>query len=248
MSLVFILFMLFLAFCFTLLKKKKSSFIMVAFALFFFISIGDGYLPATWLTALQKPFINQPSLKWGKHNVIILLGAGTVKLVNSTQVLPTLIAYSRINTTAEIYQDCIKKSNQCTIIISGGDAAHTGQSEAVIYQKDLLKLGVKPADIILETNSLNTYKNAEFTHEILQKREVDNIFLVTSGLHLRRSLLYFSHFGITATPVLADYLPARLTLIPQGYNFTVADFALNEYIGILRFHIYNLLGLNKKPN
>ena len=33
-------------------------------------------------------------------------------------------------------------------------------------------------------------------------------------------------------------------MIPVGYNFTLADYAVHEYIGIWRYYVYNFLGRN----
>jgi len=174
------------------------------------------------------------------------LGAGANKLTGNNVVKPTIMAYSRINAAARLYFDCKNNHKRCEIIISGGDALKVGQSEAVVYQKELIELGVNNADIILEPNSLNTYKNAEFTSAILKKDQFDQIILITSGIHLSRSLLYFNHFGIDAKPAVSEYLMAQITIIPIGYNFAMADFALHEYLGIMRFHIYNVFGWNKE--
>ena len=72
----------------------------------------------------------------------------------------------------------------------------------------------------------------------------DKLFLVTSGLHLRRALLYFGHFGVYPTPCAADRITPLLSILPVGYNFAIADFAAHEYVGIVRYYVYNLLGWN----
>ncbi len=68
--------------------------------------------------------------------------------------------------------------------------------------------------------------------------------LVSSGIHLRRGLIYFAHFGVGATPVRADYLRAVWSWLPLSYNFVLADLALHEYTGIARYHVYNAMGWN----
>lgn len=94
---------------------------------------------------------------------------------------------------------------------------------------------------------MNTWQNAQFTAEILAGQQPDRVVLVTSGLHVRRSLIYFSHFGVRAIGVRADYAHARLSLLPNAYNLLMAELALHEYVGILRYHVYNWLGWNSRP-
>ncbi len=175
-----------------------------------------------------------------------MLGAGTVKSNDTLSPRPTLLAYSRIYETARLYFLCKKTNAQCNIIISGGDALSTGESEASVYQTALNALGIENSNIILEKNSMNTYQNAEFTSAILKKENADAVFLVTSGIHMKRALLYFSNFGMHPTPAVSDYISTRITLVPLGYTFALTDFALHEYTGIARFYIYNYFGLNKR--
>ena len=139
---------------------------------------------------------------------------------------------------------CKKNTAKSSIIISGGDASGTGVTEAESYRSELLRLGVEDSDLVLEKRSLNTFRNAEFTSLLVKAGQFDRVFLVTSGLHLPRAILYFTHFGILAVPTPADYASPQLSMIPLGNNFAIADYAAHEYIGIALYYLYNLLGLN----
>lgn len=230
---------------FSLFKFKKTNILFIVITCASFLIIGCGWLPSCLLRCLQSPFITlNPT--WKNENAIVLLGAGTVKLPWDNHIEPTMVAYSRIMETARLYLSCKSSLNHCTIIITGGDATKTGKSEADLYQQNLISLGVNTTDIELENRSMNTYQNAEFTSNILQNKKPDQIILVTSALHMKRSLLYFNQFNITATPAPSDYLMPIMTKFPIGYNFAITDFAIHEYLGILRFRIYNYLGWNKK--
>jgi hypothetical protein len=44
--------------------------------------------------------------------------------------------------------------------------------------------------------------------------------------------------------VRGDWLRARMGWWPQSWNFMVADLALHEYAGMLRYHVYNAMGWN----
>jgi hypothetical protein len=41
-----------------------------------------------------------------------------------------------------------------------------------------------------------------------------------------------------------DYIVPQMSILPIGYNLAIADFAAHEYIGTLRYYLYNLLGWN----
>ena len=210
---LFILVLLIIVTILLFFKRVKSGLTILIFANICFIGIGNGLIPDILLRQLQSPFLNLPYPEWKNKNAIVLLGAGAIKLPDVNEVNPAIVAYSRINEAARLYFNCIKSHDRCELIISGGDALKVGKSEAVVYQKVLSDLGVNNSDIILEPNSLNTYKNAEFTSGLLKINQFDQVVLVTSGIHLRRALLYFSHFGIHAKPAFADYLASKIGIV-----------------------------------
>src|ERR1700730_1633685 len=241
-----ILFFLLVSGCFALLKWRRTAVAAFAVAVIGYEAVGSGLLPSFMLQKLQSTSIAKDNLTWGQRNVIIVLGDGTVRLPDRSTVKPTILAYSRIMEATRLYFLAKKSNQECNILISGGDASRTGVTEADDYRAEMVQLGVVDSDILLERRSMNTFQNAEFSAAMLHDRHDDKLFLVTSGLHLPRALLYFSYFGIIPTPCAADYIVSPLSLFPIGYNFTITDLALHEYIGFLRYYIYNLLGWNKR--
>jgi uncharacterized SAM-binding protein YcdF (DUF218 family) len=244
MTMLLLFLFLILALILSLLKFSKATAITLLITLLLMLFIGSGLASMLLIDNLA---LTTPSedLHWGKRNGIILLGAGNVKLSN--EVKPNVLSYSRIFEAAKLYALCKKNAQQCLIIASGGDPLHTNKSEAVAYKEELAKIGVNPADIITESISRNTFENAKFTAQILKTDHFDHLYLVTSGVHMKRSLLFFSYFGINPIPMAADYLRTNLSLIPLSYNFAVADWAIHEYLGIRRFYFYNYMEWNSRP-
>lgn len=95
---------------------------------------------------------------------------------------------------------------------------------------------------------MNTYQNAKYISRILCRETDERVFIVTSGIHLRRSLLSFNHFGIEGTPIASDLVKAPIILLPLGFNFAIADLSFHDYVGIARLHLYNKLGWNKRDD
>jgi uncharacterized SAM-binding protein YcdF (DUF218 family) len=230
--------------CLALLNRPNGTKLIILVLLMSFMAIGSGLVPSLLTEQLQSQYKFSDNFNWGKRNAIVLLGNGTVKLLHQADVKPGVLAYSRIVEALRLYLLCKRDNDQCSIIISGGDASGTGVSEAESYRSELLRLGVEDSDLVLERQSLNTFKNAEYTSGLLKAGQFEQIFLITSGLHLARAILYFAHFGISATPVPADYVSPQMSIIPLGYNFAIADSAAHEYIGIVRYYVYNFLGWN----
>ena len=185
---------------------RRSGYLVIAVALALLLAVGCGPLPAWLLADLQAGYSANVAVQPARATAIVLLGNGTEQ-VGSAQihtVEPGPLAYGRILKALELYQSCKRLSSTCFILISGGDPQHHGASEAAVYGAQLSKLGVAPEDLILEERSLNTFQNAQYTAALLRARPADQMLLVSSGLHLRRGLLYFGHFGLHPRPVRAD--------------------------------------------
>jgi len=231
-----------LATCCAVLKWNRTSRGLWLVVVTLLLALGCGPVPIWLLDRLQSAYAVKHPIQWNKRNAIVLLGAGTERVAGAAE--PITFAYARIVEAAGLYNDCRKVATECKIIVSGGDAMHNGLPEATVYRNYLFKLGIDATDILLESDSMNTWQNVQFTSMILERYGADRVVLVSSGIHLKRSALYFAHFGVFATPVRADYLRAVWSVLPLSYNFALTDFALHEYIGIARYHAYNFLSWN----
>jgi len=241
---LFIFILMTIATILAIYKRQRASLIMLCVTLVCFILIGNGVIGSILLKGLELPFANTTPTEWKHKNAIILLGGGTIKQRTINLVQPTIIAYSRLSETTRLYQSCIKSKNKCTVIISGGDPLNNGVSEAAIYRDYLVSLGIKNNDILLESKSMNTYQNAKFTSELLKKEKFDQVLLVTSCFHLKRSLLDFAHTNIHPKPIPSDFIALHLSALPCSYNFLITDFVVHEYIGIAQVWVYDFLGWN----
>ncbi len=183
--------------------------------------------------------------QWGAKNAILVLGMGTERINGADSPEVGSFAYARLVKGLELYRECKMALADCRVLISGGDMQKHGRSEAAVYAESMVRMGVSKTDLILDERSKNTWENARNSAAILKVIKPDRIVLVTSGVHMRRSLEYFAHFGVKPTPARSDYINAIPSFIPLSINLTIADMALHEYLGIARFHIYNVLGLNK---
>jgi len=241
-SLLIIIFLLLRFFNF---NRAKS--VVLCGTVLLILLISTGVIPKYLLDKLQQDYAQKPTIQWQDNNAIIMLGAGLEKVGDDINAIiePPFHAFGRIHEAAKLYNECIGVAQQCKIIVSGGDTHKRGTTEAAVYKKRLTEIGINSADIITEPNSLNTWQNAQFTSEILREGNFDNSVLVSSGLHIKRSQLYFEHFGVRATPIRADYMSAQVAWLPLGYNFALTDFALHEWIGFIRYDIYNMLGANQ---
>lgn len=230
------------------LHWRRCQWLFYGLAVLLFLSAGCGPLPSWLLDRLQAPYATRPDITWASRNAIVLLGAGTARVVENAQVEPTLFANGRILEAYALYHSCKQSGGDCKLVVSGGDAYHNGVAEAVSYGKVLQQLGADSADMELESRSMNTWQNAEFVRPLLKAYTPQRVVLVSSATHLNRAGMFFAHFGIDATPVRGDYVDVRPTWMPNSLNLALTDLALHEYVGLLTYRVYNAMGWNAPPS
>lgn len=142
------------------------------------------------------------------------------------------------------------------ILFSGGTIDWLSSEDAPWQTAEyLLKLaGVPSSALWFEKDSRNTYESAVACKKILEEKGIHRIILVTSAVHMPRSVSLFLHQGLEVIPAPTDYyvtqgdlpslrqggIPSLLiSLLPSSDNLEITSRTLKEYIGIF---IYKLLG------
>lgn len=104
------------------------------------------------------------------------------------------------------HQGQIKKlvlASDGSIIESENDVEMKGNPEGMLQY--LEALGMPRKDVILETKAWNTQENATFTLELVgDVLKTEPSLLITSAVHMRRSLMTFRREGILAEPYITD--------------------------------------------
>lgn len=224
-------------------RWRKCAWTLHGLTLALFLASACGPLPKWLLTCLQAPYVIRPQISWTQRNAIVLLGAGTARVVKTNHVESNIFADGRIIEAYTLYRSCKRTGGDCKLVVSGGDPYRNGLSEAESYRPVLQSMGVDPSDLILETRSMNTWQNAQFVQPLLKAYQPQRLVLVTSALHMSRALAFFAHFGMNPVPVRGDYADVYLSW-PNTWNMRLTDVALHEYLGMLTYRLYNAMDWN----
>jgi len=115
-------------------------------------------------------------------------------------------------------------------------------------------LGVPASAIWEQPRSQNTQEDAEYSAAMLKERGVQRVLLVTSAMHMPRSVALFRHLGIEVTPAPADFTVTEIgwknlfslepqaflvNLLPNASSLSLTTNVLKEYLGLF---IYRLRG------
>ena len=243
MSIAALLFLLIVVTLLLLRKRSQAAILCLILSCLLSLLVGQGWVPNLLLRKLQSvPPLAEP--EWKDRNAIVVLGVGAVRWPDGAFLTSHSLGFSRLYETLRLYRKCKQAGKLCSVLASGGDPGRNGTSEAEVMKRELTEVGVPASDILIEKNSSNTFQNAQFSSEILQSQHFEKVVLVASGIHLKRSLMYFSHFGVRAAGAPSDRLELQFSLVPVSYNFSFTDLALHEYFGFLRYWFYNLVGWN----
>ncbi len=149
---------------------------------------------------------------------------------------------NRLTQALELYKKGIIKK----MLLTGGsgDLLLQKRSEALEVESFLLLMGVRQEDIILEPDSRNTYENAIFTKEILD-RDFPNAscLLVTSAFHMRRSKGCFDKAGVKYTAYSTDAIGERVrftphsVILPNRDGFWRWEMLIKEWVGCLAYWV-----------
>jgi uncharacterized SAM-binding protein YcdF (DUF218 family) len=171
------------------------------------------------------------------YDIGILLGG-----FSNSQIRPSHDRFNvsiRANRFLNAYE-LYKTGKVKKLLLTGGsgDLLQQQPSEAMELKKFLLRLGVPEQDIIIEADSRNTYENAVFTKEILDREFPGaSCLLITSAFHMRRSVGCFEKVGVNCVPFSVDFISEKdrwapeHTLIPDRIGFYLWEILVKEWIG-----------------
>jgi len=183
----------------------------------------------------------------GTHPVIIVLGGGTAFTGPHDALQPKSDAIEKIAMAGACYARARAEGAFPRVIVSGGNPQRHPMAEGDVYAPDLISLGIRREDLIVENRSWNTYQNAEYVAPLITRHGADPAhpdpqYLITTALHMHRSMLNFARFGMTPTPVAPAWHTTHLSAWPSLPAFSLAGTALHEIIGTVVFHVYRMVG------
>jgi uncharacterized SAM-binding protein YcdF (DUF218 family) len=120
------------------------------------------------------------------------------------------------------------------LLLSGG-AVFDPVPEAAVMARIAELLGVKPQDIVLESDSRDTAEEAEI---IAKKIGKERFILVTSAAHMPRSMALFKKRGLQPIPAPTDFqvreapVPNPGRFFPHASSLSGVENAWHEYLGL----------------
>ncbi|WP_414542722.1 YdcF family protein [Nostoc sp. CCY0012] len=233
----------------TLWKRPRVAAIAISLALGLLFLCGNAWVSKSLVRSLEWQHLPPDPIPTAE--AIVVLGGATKSAYPPRPTVDLSEAGDRVIYAAQLY----RQNKAPLIILSGGriDWRGGGSPESADMADVLTSIGIPSEALIQEPESLNTYQNATNVKKILEARNISQVLLVTSAMHMPRSLKIFQRQGIDAIAAPTDFLVSQgemqeitstpkaaiLNLLPDTNNLHQFTSALKEYIGSF---VYRLRG------
>ena len=224
-----------------LVKRQRKTMLVAALVLLYLLSAnGLSLLVFKYYEVEPTPYRDFTR----RYDAAIVLGGFTDLEREPQDRVHTNSEADRLLHAIDLYRRGIVKR----IILTGGSGSLTplpgkeGRKAA-----ELLRLLQVPDSVVwMETDSRNTHENAVFTEALLtcENLHKGSFLLVTSAVHMRRSLACFHKVGLTVQPFSTSmrYRPQRgnglgKLLLPCTDSIARWDMLLHEWVGFISYKI-----------
>jgi uncharacterized SAM-binding protein YcdF (DUF218 family) len=171
---------------------------------------------------------------------IVVLSGGIRRDATDADDFATLNIASLQRTLAAA--ELAKRTPNAQLILAGGPriGGHNDVSQAAVMARVAESLGVPAASIRAEALSTTTWENATRVRA-LEPAPPPRIWLVTSALHMPRSLLAFRAAGFEPCAYPADRRASPLNgpadLLPNAGAIASTDAVLHEWVGEIAYRL-----------
>ncbi|MBS1764486.1 MAG: YdcF family protein [Bacteroidetes bacterium] len=172
----------------------------------------------------------------------IMMG-GAIRYINGDMDRPVFgSGADRYMQTAELYY--AHKIRHIIISSGSGSIYMTKLKEADLLTAQLIRTGIPDSLVFAESESRNTYENALYTAKLLREKNFKPPFvIVTSALHMRRSIMCFRKQNIDVIPFPVDQHSGKLMFTPEKVFIPATevmldwDLLIHEWVGVITYKI-----------
>ncbi len=172
---------------------------------------------------------------------IIVLGGAMDEGVSRARDMPAL------NDAAERLTEPValmRRFPNARLVFSGGSGRLTpaAWTESDVARMFWRAMGVPDERMSFENRSRDTWENAVFTKELAQPKPGERWLLVTSAMHMPRSVGIFRKVGFEVTPMPVDYQTGGVAGDLFGFRrpgeaLRLLETASHEWIGLVSYYL-----------
>lgn len=210
-----------------LLVCGRRGGVAAGFVLVLLIGLGLPIVATALLNSLTPPSSADAG---SPPAAIVILSADAIRVDDPNALEPGPLTLDRTRAGA-----ALARRTGLPVLVSGGELPEYHVTLAAMMAQSFRE------DFRLDTRwqesqSRDTWENAEFSAAILRKAGIQRIYLVTHDWHMRRSLLAFRHFGLDPVPfsVRPPFTPllSWRRFVPSPVAWFNSYIAIHEWVGL----------------
>lgn len=217
-------------------KKKKTGKIIVTSGVLLLMLFGFPFFPDLLLGNMEQQYVTFSKNKnhenqFSDIKYVVVLAGGHI--LDPGLPITSQFSYEglvRLIEGIRLYGEM----HGSKLILSGG-RGRDPITDAGLMSELSIALGVDKNDIILESESMNTFDEARYIKPIVGD---DNFLLVTSASHMFRSVVLFRELGMKPIPAPTGHLVKsyknNISLIPKASNLLKCEALMYEYLGLFK--------------
>jgi uncharacterized SAM-binding protein YcdF (DUF218 family) len=224
--------------------RKVANFLLVTAIIILYI-LSIPYTPVELAKPLQiYPAINVDKIYKNNYTdadtaIVVLSGGRYFNAPEYGGDTASTISLLRLRYAAKLHQ-----ATNLPILISGGAQSFGAKADAQLME-EALEQGFQTKAKWLESRSANTWQNANYSVKILKMNHIKRILLVTSAIHMRRSVFAFQNQGIEVIPAPTYFIQqpnlgaSIYQLMPNRFAFFTSTQCLYEYLGLIWYYVHH---------
>jgi len=175
----------------------------------------------------------------GGADAVVVLGGGASTATVGGEVGGALTGTSLIRALEGVR--VFKLIGARWLIVSGGIPRPDRQlqPESRLLRDVAVNAGVPAASVVEESRSTRTRDQAKQIGPILRDHHIQRFVLVTSPMHMRRSLAVFRAAGFdpvaSTAPLRSEQLQPPYSLMPDDEAWWLSDMAMYDYVALLYY-------------
>jgi uncharacterized SAM-binding protein YcdF (DUF218 family) len=222
-------------------RRARAGSLLCAGALLVLLLLGFSPLATLLAIPLEARFPAPPANAPAPTGIIVLGGAVSEEVSVARHSVALSDAAERV--VAPILLKRLYPSARLVFTGGAGTVLGSNHTESEAVAQFWREAGVDPGDVVYEDRSRNTHENAVFTRDLVKPQPGERWLLVTSAMHMPRSIGIFRKAGFPVVAYPVDYRtsgdPLKSLSRSAATNFSVAEAALHEWAGLL---VYWLTG------
>jgi uncharacterized SAM-binding protein YcdF (DUF218 family) len=215
--------------------SRKRGLGCIGLGLLCFYLFTTAFLPNYLLKTLESRYepVTAPQKISDIHYIVVL--SGGMRHNNAVPATSQLDESTALR-VAEGIRLFHLMSGTPALIMTGAGPWYDMGSRMVAFTENL---GVPPDKLIPENQALDTYGNAMGVRPLVKNQP---FLLVTSAIHLPRSMGIFQKLGMKPIPAPGDFRYSSYYFLsdffPSGYNLTNMEAVIHEYLGLAYLHLF----------